>query len=110
MRRLELLRDDLRLRLGAAPRGVVALEREEDDEPEQHGKPRREHSEDAGGSVAVLEVAPARRTSADEQHRHHGHDGDARDEEARPDEAHELLTGNPGAPRQVAFDPTTGAS
>ena len=58
--RLELLPDDLRLRLGAASRRVEALEGEEDDEPEQHGEPGREDAEDSGGAVAVLEVAPRR--------------------------------------------------
>ena len=57
LRRLELLRHELRLRLGAGARRVEALEREEHDEPEQHGEPGREHAEHAGRAVAVLEVA-----------------------------------------------------
>ena len=88
LRRLELLRDDLRLRLGAAPRRVEALEREEHDEPEQHGEPGREHAEDPGGAVTVLEVASRRGAPADEQHRRdrNGRDGD--DDEACPEEDH----------------------
>ena len=48
LRRLDLLHDDLRLRLGAAARLVVAREGEEDDEAEQHGEPGGEDAEDAG--------------------------------------------------------------
>ena len=69
LRRLELLRHDLRLRLGAAPRGVEALERKEDNEPEKHGEARREHAEHPGGAVTVLEVASRRGSPADEKHR-----------------------------------------
>ena len=45
--RLELLSDDLRFRLASASRRVEALEGEEDDEPQQHGEPGREHAEHA---------------------------------------------------------------
>ena len=55
--RLELLGHDLRLGLGAGARGVIALEREEDDEPEHDRESRRDHAEDAGRPVAVHEVA-----------------------------------------------------
>ena len=61
--RLELLGHDRRLVLGARARGVVALEGEEDDEPEHHGEPGRDHAEHAGRAVAVLEVAALGRAS-----------------------------------------------
>ena len=67
--RLELLPDDLSLGLGAGARGVVALEGEEDDEPEHDRESRRDHAEHAGCAVAVLEVAAGGRAPADEQHR-----------------------------------------
>ena len=91
--RLELLRDDLRLRLGAGSRGVEALERKEDDEPEQHGEPRREDAEDAGGAVPVLEVASRRGLASDEQHRRDRNGRDTDDDEACPEEVHGLITG-----------------
>ena len=112
LRRLELLRHDLRLRLGAATRGVEALEREEDDEPEEHGEPGREHAEDAGGAVAVLEVASRRSSAANEQHRRDRKRRDDHDDEACPEQVHEVLTENPGSARHAVADtgarPTTG--
>ena len=86
--RLELLRDDLSFGDRAAPRGVEALEREEDDEAEQHGEAGSEHAEDAGRAVAVLEVASLGCPPADEQHRRGCDDGDQHDDERRPEEIH----------------------
>ena len=96
LRRLELLPDNLRLRLAAAPRGVEALERKEDDEPEKHGKPCREHTEDPGGAVAILEVASRRGPPADEQHRRDRKRCDGHDYEACPKKSHGALTPNTG--------------
>ncbi len=93
--RLELLPDDLRLRLGAASRGVEALERQEDDEPEEHGEPGREDAEDSGGAVTVLEVASRRRPAPNEQHRRDRDRRDRSDDKTRPKEAHDSLTGPP---------------
>ena len=93
--RLELLSDDLRLRLGAASRGVEALEREEDDEPEEHGEPGREDAEDSGGAVPVLEVASRGGPAANEQHRRDRDRRDRRNDQAGPEEAHDFLTGPP---------------
>ena len=88
LRRLELLRNDLRLGDGAAARGVEALEREEDDEAEQHGEARREDAEDAGRAVAVLEVTALGSPAADDKHRGGRDDGDQHDDQRRPEEIH----------------------
>ena len=85
---LDLLPHDQRLLLGARPRLVVALEGEEDDEPEQHREPGGEHAEDARGAVAVGEAAALGRAPAHEQHRRHREGGDRDDDERRPDEVH----------------------
>ncbi len=90
--RLELLSDDLRLRLGAASRGVEALEGQEDDEPEEHGEPGREDAEDSGGAVTVLEVASCGGPAANEQHRRDRDRRDGRDDKTGPEEAHVFLT------------------
>ena len=74
--RLELLRHELRLRLCTGARGVEALEGEEDDKAEQNREASREHTEHAGGTVAVLEVTALGGASPDEQH---GADRDQRD-------------------------------
>ena len=91
--RLELLSDDLRLRLGAAPRGVETLERQEHDEPEEHGEPGREDTEDSGGAVAVLEVAPRRGAATNEQHRGDRDRRDRCNDQTGPEEAHDSRTG-----------------
>ena len=70
---LDLLNDDQGFLLGSGPRLVVAREREEDDEAEQHREPGREHSEDACRAIAVLEVAAFGSASAHEQQRRHCH-------------------------------------
>ena len=69
LRRLELLRNDDRLVLGARARDVVVREREEDDEAEQDGKAGGEHAEDACGAVAVVEVSTVRGATPQEQER-----------------------------------------
>ena len=74
LRGLHLLRDGQRLGLGSAPRGVVALEGEEDQEAEQHGEPGGDHPEDAGGPVAVGDEPALRRPAA---HGEHAGDRDA---------------------------------
>src|SRR6185503_916132 len=65
-----------------------ALEGEEDDEPEQDGKARSEHAEDAGRTIAVLEVAAVGRPTADEQHGGDGNRGHHGDDQRRPEEVH----------------------
>ena len=77
-----------RLVLGAGARGVVALEGEEDDEPEHHGEPGRDHAEHAGCAVAVLEVAALGRRPADEQHRADRHGAGQDHDQAGPEKAH----------------------
>ena len=57
MGRLDLLGHDARLRLRTRSRRVIAREREEHHEPEQHGKSGSKDPEDASGAVAVVEVA-----------------------------------------------------
>ena len=84
----ELTRDDLRLGHGTAARGVEALEREEDDEAEEHCEAGREHAEDAGRAVPVLEVASLGSPPADEQHRGGCGCGDQQDDQGRPEEVH----------------------
>ena len=74
--------------IGAAARGVEALEGEEDDEAEQHGEAGREHAEHAGRAVAVLEVASLGSPPADEQHRGGCDDSDQHDDQRRPEEIH----------------------
>ena len=70
--------------------------------PSDHSERSREHAEDAGGAIAVLEVAPGRRTATYEQH---GRDRERRyddDDDARPDQAHNDLS--------TGARPTTGES
>ena len=86
--RLELLNDELGLGLGAGSRRVIALEREEDDETDEDREARCEHSEDAGGAIAVLEVAPFGRTAPDEQHRADGQRGHDDDDQGREEQVH----------------------
>src|SRR6478672_7026733 len=93
--RLELLSDDLSLRLSSASRGVEALECQEDHEPEEHREPGSEDTEDSGGAIPVLEVASRGRSAADQQHRRDGDRRDRRDDKPCPEETHELLTGVP---------------
>ena len=57
LRGLELLRDDRRLGLRAGACLVVGVERQEDDEAEEHREARGQDAEDARGAVAVREVA-----------------------------------------------------
>ena len=84
--RLDLLRHDRRLGLGAGPRLVVRRERQEDDETEQHGESGGQHAEDARGAVTVAEVAALGRPPAHEEHRRDGDRGDDdRGEEAEKD-------------------------
>ena len=75
LRRLDLLGDDRGLGLGAGARRVVAREREEHDEAEQHREPGGQHAEHARRPVAVVEVAAVRCLATDEQH---GADGGSR--------------------------------
>src|SRR6185295_1508426 len=102
--------DELRLGLGAAPRGVVALEREENDEAEEDGQPRCEHAEHAGGAVTVLEVAPLRGSAADEQHRRDRKRRDDQDDERCPEEAHDVISGNPERVSTGGGSAATGSS
>jgi hypothetical protein len=44
-------------------------EREEDHEPGEDREPAGENSQDAGCTIAVLEVAALRRAAPDEEHR-----------------------------------------
>ena len=107
LRRLELLRHDLRLRLGATPRGVEALERKEDNEPEKHGEARREHAEHAGGAVTILEVASRRGSPPHEKHRRDRKRRGDHDDETSPEQVHGVLTENPGSARMSGARPTT---
>ena len=86
--RLELLNDELRLGLGAGSRRVIALEGEEDNETDEDREARCEHAEDAGGAIAVLEVAPFGRTAPDEQHRADGQRGHDDDDQGREEQVH----------------------
>src|SRR5207237_1065181 len=86
--RLELLDRERGLRLGPRARGVVALERKEDDEAQQHREPRREHAEDACGTVAVDEVALRRSEAAGEQEEPNCGGDRGRDEKCRLPEVH----------------------
>ena len=92
---LELLHHGPCLGLGAAARRVEALEREEDDEADQHREAGRKDAKDPGRAIAILEVAALGRTPADEQHRRDRHHGDAEDDQTCP---HEI---------QRATNPTT---
>ena len=60
---LVLLDHVARLALSTAERRVVRREREEHDEPEQHREPGREHAEDSGRAVAVVEEPACRRVT-----------------------------------------------
>ena len=72
--------------LGTRARLVVRREAEEDDEPEEHREAGGEDTEDARGSVTVLEVAALRSTPAHQQHRRDGDGGDdEQDGEAEED-------------------------
>ena len=85
---LELLSDDLRLRLSPASRRVETLERQEDENPRSTANPVARNAEDPGCAVSALEGASCRRSSANEQH---GRDRDRRDrsdDKTRPEEAH----------------------
>jgi len=88
LRRLQLLRDDLRLLLRARSRLVVRLERQEDDEPEQDREARGQHPEHTRGAVPVGEVAAFRRGPSDEQHHRDRHARDENDYERCPGKAH----------------------
>ncbi len=88
LRVLDLLDHDQRLRLRPGARLVIALEREEDDEAEQHGEARREDAEDARRAIAVREVAALGGATPDDEHRRHGDRGRGDDDEASPDEVH----------------------
>jgi hypothetical protein len=79
---------DLRLRFGAATRGVEALERQEDDEAEEHGEPGCEDPKDAGRAISVLEAASRRSPAANKQHRRDRKGRNNHDDEPGPDEAH----------------------
>jgi hypothetical protein len=100
LRRLELLDDDLRLRLRAAPGGVVALEGEEDDEADQDREARREHAEHAGGPVAVREVASGGCVAPDEQHHGDRRPGDDDHDDCRDEDGHGTMLA-PRRPRNV---------
>jgi hypothetical protein len=109
LRGLELLRHDRRLVLGAGARGVVALEREEDDEAEHHGEPGRDHTKHSGRAVAVLEVAALGRRPAHEQHHADRHGAGQDHDQAGPEKAHVITAGRVivrcepiGAPRSAA--------
>ena len=93
--RLELLRHDARLGLGAAAGGIEALEREEDHEPDQDGEAGRQNAEHARGSVAVLEVAALGGAPPDEQHGGDRDGRDTEDDEAGPEEGHGRVTDRP---------------
>src|SRR4051795_11292999 len=88
LRRLVLLDDEARLRLGAGARLVVAREGEEDDEPEQHGESGCDDPEDARRPVPVLEHAAGGRSAPHEQQRPGRKPRDEDDDQRGPDEAH----------------------
>ena len=75
-----------RLGLRAGPGRVVAGERQEHHEAEQHREPGRQHAEHAGGTVAVVEVAAVRRPAPHQQHRPDGQrNGDENDHHVEQD-------------------------
>jgi hypothetical protein len=78
----------MRASVGAAARGVVALEGQEDDEPRQQREAGGEDAEHPGSAVAVREIAPVRRAASYEEHRRDrdGRDGD--DDHRGRDDAH----------------------
>jgi hypothetical protein len=72
--------DGRRLLLGRGARRVVALERQQEHEGQQHGVGRARHGEHPGGLLGVAEEAALGR--APPQQQHHGHrDGIGDDEQ-----------------------------
>ena len=90
LRRLELLHDHERLGLRAAPRLVIAREREKDDEPREDREARRQHPEHTRGPVAILEVTALGRRPPHEQHRADRDRDGTREDEDRPEQVHRL--------------------
>ena len=108
--RLDLLDDGQRFGLGSRPCGVVALEAEEDEETQQDGEPRGEDPEDAGGAVAVGEVAAFRRPAANGEH---GGDGNRRrrhHDQGGPDDVHRIAARGARQASSLAFCCSNSAS
>src|SRR5215211_7179518 len=93
LRVLDLLDEDQRLLLRPAPRLVVAREREEDDEPEQHREPGCQHAEDAGRAITVLEEPAFGCSAPHEQERRDPNRGHGRDDQKSPDDVHRRALG-----------------
>jgi hypothetical protein len=107
--RLDLLGDGQRLGLGPRPRGVVALEAEEDQETQQHGEPCRQHPEHTRRPVAVVVVATLRGPAPGHQH---GGDGERRhddNDQRRPQDVHQVIASTP-AGQAVTAPPASGRS
>ena len=108
---LDLLSDGQRLGLRSRPRRVVALERQEDEEPEQYGEPGGQHTEDAGRPVTVGVVAAFRRPAPHQQH--HG-DGERRhhhDDQGTPEQVHvRAVVVGPAGYRGRSITPATWPS
>jgi hypothetical protein len=88
VRHLVLLREGERLGLGAGARVVVAGERQNHHETEQDGEAGGQDAEDAGCTIAVMEVAAIRGMPADEKQ---GRDRERRrrdDDEKRDEDVH----------------------
>ena len=107
---LELLRHEASLRLRPAPGLVVALEGEDDDQPEQDREAGGDHAEHPGRPVAVGEVAAFRSAAADEQHRGHrdarGADGD----QDRPGGVYRSAPASTASPSVAAASSATRSS
>ena len=82
------LGDDRGLGRRSRPRVVVRLERQEDDEAEQHREAGREDAENPCSAVAVAEVAAHRGRPAHQQHGGHRRRREGDDGEQPPEEVH----------------------
>ena len=85
---LELLHDQEGFRFRTAPRVVVLRECQEDDESQQQSESGREHAEDSGCAVAVLEAAALGSAPPHEQHHGDHHRRHPHDDQPCPDEIH----------------------
>ena len=79
--------------LRAGARLVVAREREEDDEAEEQREPGRQHSEDTGRAVAVVEEAVLGRPAANKEERRNRDRGHGGHDQESPDDVHGVTLG-----------------
>src|SRR5262249_6802089 len=93
---LDLLGNDSRLGFGTGSGDVVARERQEHHEPEKDRESGRQHAENAGGAVTIVEVAALRCPPAHEEHGGDRHRCCRHDDQKRKEEVHE-----PASPTSV---------